>query len=136
HFHYALKSEDHDSVANFARKLKTITKTYDIHLWLIVQPRGLREGERLSMATLRGGGVINQAMDNLLIMERVQNETNISRVRLTNVRHKLARTGEIYLKYDPETTKFEEVDKQTVVVNDPLPQGVQRRQGQPWPRVN
>ena len=123
HFHYALEGEDYEATAKLIKKLKTITKELDIHLNLIVQPRSLREGESLSLATLRGGAAIGQALDNLLILERVRGQENISRLTLEVARHKLAKLGKIYLKYDPETTKLEEVAKE-LVQDVPVPKGI------------
>ncbi len=131
HFHYALHGEDYESTAKLIKRLKSITKTLDIHLSLIVQPRSLREGESLSLATLRGGAAIGQALDNLLILERVRGEQNISRLKLEQARHKLARLGEIFLSYDSDTTSFQEVER-SMIVEAPMPQGISR----PWPRVN
>jgi KaiC/GvpD/RAD55 family RecA-like ATPase len=111
HLHYSLMSEDYESTTKLIKELKTITKELDIHLNLIVQPRSLRDGERLSLATLRGGAAIGQALDNLLILERVRGQDNISKLSLEVARHKLCRLGDIYLKYDAESTRFEEVEK-------------------------
>ncbi len=135
HFHYALETEDHDSTSRLIRQLKSLTKELDIHLSLIVQPRSLREGEQLSLATLRGGATIGQALDNLLILERVRNETNISKLSLEVARHKLAELGHVFLKYDSESTSFVEVEKGTVVDAPLVPIGIKPRGG-PWPRVN
>jgi len=115
HFHYALAGEDYDQTAKLIKRLKTLTKQLDVHLSLIVQPRSLREGEQLSLATLRGGAAIGQALDNLLILERHRGEQWVSRLKVEQVRHKLARTGDLYLKYNPEDTSFEEVDKVLIV---------------------
>lgn len=124
HFHYALEGEDYEATAKLIKKLKSLTKSLDIHLNLIVQPRSLREGESLSLATLRGGAAIGQALDNLLILERVKSEENVSRLSLEVARHKLAKLGKIYLRYDTETTRLEEVAKE--LVNDVrVPQGAQ-----------
>jgi replicative DNA helicase len=119
HFHYALLGEDYEATAQLIKKLKSLTKELDIHLNLIVQPRSLRDGEKLSLATLRGGAAIGQALDNLLILERVRGQDNISRLSLEVARHKLCKLGDIFLKYDPETTRFEEVEKALV-----QPQGI------------
>ncbi len=139
HFHYALMKEDHDSTSLLIRKLKQLAKELDIHLSLIVQPRGLREGEQLSLATLRGGAVIGQALDNLLILERVKNEQNISKLTLEVARHKLARLGHIYLKYDNDTTSFEEVDRQ-LVTETTVPYGADPKgkygNNRKWPNLN
>lgn len=130
HFHYALQGEDYESTTRLIKALKTLTKTLDIHLSLIVQPRSLREGESLSLATLRGGAAIGQALDNLLILERVKGESNISKLTLEVARHKLATLGHIFLQYDKDTTSFEEVDKRLVVDAPPVPRGISR----PWER--
>lgn len=136
HFHYALEGEDYEATARLIKKLKALTKELDIHLSLIVQPRSLREGEALSLATLRGGAAIGQALDNLLILERVRgDQANISRLKLDQARHKLASLGEIYLMYDKQTTGFEEVIKELVHEEPPMPKGVSRYNGRPWPQV-
>lgn len=128
HFHYALQGEDYESTATLIKRLKSLTKELDIHLSLIVQPRSLREGESLSLATLRGGAAIGQALDNLLILERVRGQDNISKLTLEVARHKLAKLGHIYMKYDAETTTFEEVDRQLVQESPALiPKGVNPR---------
>jgi len=114
HFHYALQGEDYEATAKLIKHMKSLTKKLDIHLSLIVQPRSLREGERLSLATLRGGAAIGQALDNLMILERVRGEQNISKLTLEVARHKLAKLGSVYLQYDPVTTAFVEVDRVTV----------------------
>lgn len=121
HFHYALLGEDYEATARLIKKLKSITKELDIHLNLIVQPRSLRDGEKLSLATLRGGAAIGQALDNLLILERVRGQENISKLSLEVARHKLCKLGEIYLQYDPESTRFVEVEKQ-LIIEEPDPQ--------------
>lgn len=134
HFHYALMSEDYDATASLIKKLKSLTKELDIHLSLIVQPRSLRENEQLGLATLRGGAAIGQALDNLLILERVKNETNISKLTLEVARHKLAKLGHVYLQYDMDTTSFIEVDRQLVVEDTQThraPQGISPRRPMP-----
>lgn len=143
HFHYALEGEDYEATAKLIKKLKSLTKELDIHLSLIVQPRSLREGEQLSLATLRGGAAIGQALDNLLILERERGQPNVSRLTLEVARHKLAKLGKIYLRYDSETTKFEEVERALVELNDEhsmrMPQGIDRvskYNGRPWPKIN
>ncbi len=88
----------------------------------------MREGEQLSLATLRGGSSIGQALDNLLILERVRNEENVSKLTLEVARHKLASLGSIYLKYDKNTTAFEEVDRR-LIAEPTVPRGISSR---PW----
>lgn len=136
HLHYMLKGEDYESTAELIKILKSLTKELDIHINLIVQPRTLREGERLSLATLRGGAAIGQALDNLLILERVRGEDFISKLTLEVARHKLARPGSVYMQYNPESTTFEEVEKETVVTSGP-PEGLENRGrfGRNFPRA-
>lgn len=113
HFHYLLNSEDHNEAAHTIRAIKTFTKKHDVAILLIVQPRTLREGEKPNMQTVRGGAVISQALDSLLIFERVPNENNVSKLTLEIARHKLANPGKIYLGYDKDTMRFEEVERET-----------------------
>lgn len=127
HFHYALDGEDYEATTRLIKRLKSLTKELDIHLSLIVQPRALREGESLSLATLRGGAAIGQALDNLLILERVKDDTNVSKLTLEVARHKLAKLGSIYLKYDSETTEFCEVDRQLIHESPLMPKGISSR---------
>lgn len=138
HFHYALEGEDYEATAKLIKRLKSLTKELDIHLSLIVQPRSLREGEALSLATLRGGAAIGQALDNLLILERVRgDQANISRLKLDQARHKLATLGEIYLQYDKQTTSFTECDKLLVAEDTPsnIPRGIEKFKNRTWPRA-
>jgi hypothetical protein len=135
HFHYALEDEDQKNCAKLIQRIKTLTKQLDVHMSLIVQPKYLREGQQLGLDTLRGGAAIGQALDNLLILERVKgNQANISRLKLDQARHKLATLGEIYLMYNKETTGFEEVIWSNPSM-PPMPRGVSKYNGQPWPRV-
>jgi hypothetical protein len=110
HFHYMLDDENTPMVSRTIKEIKTLAKKFDCHINLIVQPKNLMEGQRLSMDSLKGGSAINQALDNLLILERVPEQKNISRLRLEVARHKLAKPGDMFLKYDPVTTAFEEVE--------------------------
>jgi hypothetical protein len=146
HFHYALDGEDYEATAKLIKRLKSLTKELDIHLSLIVQPRSLREGEQLSLATLRGGAAIGQALDNLLILEREKDpqHKNVSRLTLEVARHKLAKLGKIYLQYNPETTAFIELEleKTKPFLNENAPRNVPRGanggrwNGGNWPRVS
>ncbi len=122
HFHYMLSDEDYSAVSKFIKEIKTLTKEFKVHINLIVQPKNLMMGQQLSMDTLKGGSSINQALDNLLILERVKSEKYVSRLKLEVARHKLASPGEIFLQYDPTTTSFNEVDSLLVdVTPDPIP---------------
>lgn len=124
HFHYSLLKEDYEATSQLIKKLKSLTKELDIHISLIVQPRSLRDDERLSLSTLRGGAAIGQALDNLMILERDKstNIPNISKLTLEVARHKLAKPGTIYLEYDPKTTQMQEVSK-TLLSPKEMPDG-------------
>jgi KaiC/GvpD/RAD55 family RecA-like ATPase len=114
HLHHFVMTEDHQEVAKVIKHIKTLTKKYDICMNLIVQPRTLREGEKVNLNTIRGGAVIHQTLDNLFVFERMKNQTDISKLILESARHKLCRPGEIYLKYDQDSMRFEEVVKELV----------------------
>jgi len=125
HFHYMLLKEDYEATSRLIKKLKSLTKELDIHISLIVQPRSLRDEETLSLSTLRGGAAIGQALDNLMILERVKNTNipNISKLTLEVARHKLAKPGSILLEYDPETTRMQEVSKTLIGTPKQMPDG-------------
>ena len=112
HFHYMIEQEDPKVIAAFARELKSYVSRRKISLILIVQPRQLQEGMKISMHTLRGSAALAQAADNVILLERVANQKNISKLTLDAKRHQLARLGSIYLQYDSETTRFVEVEYQ------------------------
>lgn len=126
HFHYALLKEDYEATSKLIKTLKSLTKELDIHISLIVQPRSLRDDESLSLTTLRGGAAIGQALDNLLILEREKNAPipNISKLTLEVARHKLARPGKLYLQYDPETTRMQEVSRELIRPTAPPQHGI------------
>lgn len=112
HFHHALLTEDYKETSILAKTLKKLVKELNIYLEIIIQPRGLHQNEKLGLATLRGGKVIGQAIDNLLILQRVPGEKNISELVLSDARSKLARPGKVLIEYDPDTTSFREVRKE------------------------
>lgn len=128
HLHYMLQGEDYESTAMLIKQIKTLTKELDVHVSLIVQPRSLRTEERLSLHTLRGGAAIGQALDNLLILERMRDERYVSKLTLEVARHRLAKPGSIYLQYDAETTMFEEVERETELHDD------NQTQDRTWPQ--
>jgi hypothetical protein len=113
HLHYCLEdSEEFKEAVTFARELKTLTKTHNIHIDLVVQPTKIVEGMKLGLNTMRGGAGIGQAIDNLFIMERLrgpQFPKNITKLTLDVARSKLCEPGTIYLEYNKQTTRFEEV---------------------------
>lgn len=114
HLHYLLEEpEEYKTLSKLIRQIKSWTKELEIHINLIVQPskpQGMERG--LSLNSLRGGASIGQALDNLLILERYPQaeEKHISRLKLEVGRHKLARPDEIFLKYDPVSCSFSEVE--------------------------
>jgi hypothetical protein len=136
HLHYCLKGEDYESTAELIKIIKTQTKELDVHVNLIVQPRSLREGEKLSLSTLRGGAAIGQALDNLLILERVRGESNISKLSLEVARHKLAKPGSVYLSYDSESTLFTEVDRVLVQEEPDFVHDGREQRRRTWPRTD
>lgn len=123
HLHYMLEEEDHKIAARFMKELKTLAKRMDVHINLIVQPTKVLEGMRLSLGSIKGGSAVGQALDNLLILERVRDQKNISKLTLEVGRHKLCNPGHIHLAYNSETTTFEEA---VVIEHEPeyqRPQG-------------
>ncbi len=128
HLHYMLPEEDHKLAGNLMRHLKTLTKELKIHVNLIVQPNKLMEGQRLGLNTIKGGSAVGQALDNLMIMERVPCEQKgIAKLKLEVGRHKLARPGEIFLQYDPTTTSFIEVKKTAIITKQIAPRPIHER---------
>jgi replicative DNA helicase len=150
HLHYMLSGvEDHKEAASLIREIKTLAKRLDVHINLIVQPNKLMEGQRLGLQTIKGGSAIGQALDNLLILERVKSneQKNISRLKLEVGRHKLCRLGELYLQYNPESTSFQEVEwmpetpsptpePRPFTFNRDREQGEYNYKKASWPRVN
>ena len=125
HFHRGLMFEDYQTTERQIKFLKSLTKTLDIHLNLIVQPKTLQEGQQLGLDTLRGGAIIGQELNNLLILTRVKDQTNVSKLTLEVARHKLAKPGKVYLKYDPETITMMEIDKGSVSDMPSVPKAVE-----------
>jgi KaiC/GvpD/RAD55 family RecA-like ATPase len=111
HLFYMVPDERYEVISKYIRELKTFTLKYNIHIDVVVQPRTERQGEELAV---RGGAVIEQALNNLIVARRVANERCVTEVRLAIARHKLASPGKIYLRYDPETTSFTECEKRNI----------------------
>ncbi len=114
HAHYMLVDpEDHKAASKLIKELKTLAKDKNIHIDLIIQPNKLMDGQRLGPNSIKGGSAMFQAADTLIIMERVKGEDvqrNISKITLDKGRSKLAKSGHLFLQYDPETTDFIEVE--------------------------
>lgn len=112
HLHFMLEDpEDHKSAARMVKSLKVLAQELRVHIDIIIQPNRLEAGEELSMHSLKGGAVINQTVDNLFILKRLEDE-DILEIKLETCRSKLARRGKFYLKFDNETMDFVEVKKQ------------------------
>ncbi len=121
HLHYCLQdAEDYKLLAEFGRKLKTFTKTNQVHIDLIVQPKvrpSYKVGDKMQKADmdinmLRGGASLGQVLDNLITMDRVTdkegNLTDFSKIDLKRARSKLSKTGTFFMRYDHKTMSFSE----------------------------
>lgn len=124
HLHYMLlEPEESKEASKLIRAIKALTKELEIHINLIVQPTKMTEFNRnLGLNSLRGGASIGQALDNLLILERFgeTDEKNISRLKLEVGRHKLARPGEIFLRYDANDCSFTEQERIVTEIIKPI----------------
>lgn len=120
HLHYMIEDpEDHKAASRLIKDIKALAKTLNIHVDIIIQPNKLSDGQKLSLNSIKGGAAMGQAIDNLLILERVKGAydptgnstvTNVSRLTLDVARSKLARPGSLYLQFDPETCSFGETE--------------------------
>lgn len=110
HLIHFVNDEDYKAISLFARELKKIAQEKNITIVLVIQPTKLQPDQRVSFNTIRGGAAVGQAIDNLIVLERVPQQTNVTEVRLDIARHKLATPGTIYLQYDKETMDFTEVE--------------------------
>lgn len=114
HLHYMLEDpEDHKAASKLIKEIKTLAKQLKIHVDIIIQPNKLADGQKLSLNSIKGGAAMGQAIDNLLILERVRNSLgakHITKLTLDVARSKLARVGSIYLQFDPDTTMFGETE--------------------------
>lgn len=112
HLHFMLEDpEDHKAAARLIKGLKILAQELKVHVDIIIQPNRLEEGKKLSMHSLKGGAVINQTVDNLLILERNDEDDNVIEVKLELGRSKLARRGKFYLRYNEQTTDYIEVER-------------------------
>ena len=104
------------------RTIKALTKELNIIFFLVVQPKILMDGQRLNFNSIRGGAAIAQALDTLLILERMPNlqQKNMARLRLEIARSKLANPGDVFLQYIPEFTGFIEMEKMEPQPEAPL----------------
>lgn len=126
HFHHFLPSEDYSEIQRFAKRIKTLTIEYKVTTILVIQPKTLKlDQTRITNADIRGGAVVGQALDAVIVLERqrdVNNRaTNVVKVTLDVARHKLARPGSIYLSYDDQSQDFTEVEEVIESKNDEPP---------------
>lgn len=113
HLHWLLENpEDFQEVSKIIKSVKKWTKEKNIHIFLVVQPPKLMDGQELGINTLRGGASLGQALDNLLTLQRVKDHRNICRLDLAVARHKMAEPGQVHLEYHKTSMKFEEVTYQ------------------------
>jgi KaiC/GvpD/RAD55 family RecA-like ATPase len=117
HLHYMLLKEEWQQAAELIRVLKSLVNSQDICIVLIVQPTQPKEDGGLGLHTLKGGSSIGQAIDTLINMEHVKDESgermkDIRKLTVAEVRHKLASRGTIYLQYDKETTDIVEAERE------------------------
>ena len=114
HLIHMVGEEDHKLISNFVRKLKALAQRLHIGIILVMQPRNLQEGERVSARNIRGSSSIAEVVDGVVVLEREKGEnnrpSNVTKVRLDVHRHKLACLGELYLEYDRDTMDFTEVE--------------------------
>lgn len=107
HVGYSLTSiQDFESHSKLAKTLRKLTDKLPIHILAVVQPRNPGFGERVSKFTLYGGSVWSQDVNQLLVLEREENNT---KVFLTDSHNPLAITSDsnpVVLSYDRHTGKL------------------------------
>jgi hypothetical protein len=123
HLHYMLEDpEEHKEASKLIKEIKTLAKERNVHIDIIIQPNKLMDGQRLSLNSIKGGAAMGQAIDNLIIVEHT-GEKHVRRVELKAARSKLAETGHFYLKFNPQTMDFceVEVEEQEAPAEPPSP---------------
>jgi hypothetical protein len=84
HLHYMLEDpEDHKAASKLIKEIKTLAKEQKVCINIIIQPNKLMDGQRLSLNSIKGGAAMGQAIDNLIILERVKNSETKNVVKLT-----------------------------------------------------
>lgn len=117
HLHYMLEDpEDHKAASKLIKDLKALAKIEKISIDIIIQPNKLQDGQKLSLNSIKGGAAMGQAIDNLLILERMRGEgiKNVSKLTLEVARSKLCKPGSIYLQFDSDSTRFVETEPDEV----------------------
>lgn len=123
HLHYMVEDpEDHKAASKLIKDLKSLAKTENIHIDIIIQPNKLMDGQRLSLNSIKGGSAMGQAIDNLLILERVKGTPNIAKLTLEVARSKLCTPGSIYLQYDRDSMRFGETEPELDGTSTPITQ--------------
>lgn len=126
HLHYMIEEyDDHKESAFIMQQLKALAKQEQIHIDIIVQPNVLREGQKLSLSSIKGGSAIGQIMDNFITLERVADQENVMKLELKAKRFPLGKLGSIFLKYNAETQDVLEVRRE----NSPIPPNPPFRNG-------
>jgi hypothetical protein len=107
HLHYMIEDpEDHKEASKLIKNLKTLAKEKDINIQIIIQPNKLAEGYSLGLNSIKGGSAMGQAIDNLIVLERMKDVENVCKLSLKACRSKLGKLGSIHLQYNPSTTDF------------------------------
>ncbi len=115
HLIHFVNDEDYKAISMFSRHIKALSQRFNVASILVIQPKQLQMGERVSFNNIRGGSAVGQAIDSLIVLERERDNdgklTNVTQVRLDIARHKLSRPGSIYLAYDSDTMDYAEVEQ-------------------------
>lgn len=105
HVGYSLSSiQDFESHSKLAKALRKLTDRLPIHILAVVQPRNPSFGEKISKFTLYGGAVWSQDVNQLLVLERGEN--NQTKVYVTDSHNPLALTSDkdfVLMQYDRAT---------------------------------
>lgn len=121
HLHWMCNDpEDYKEASQLSRQLKLLARRYQVHIDVIIQPKVLMDGQKPTLNSMKGGSAIGQNVDNFFTLERVPGHKFISKLSLKAKRSRLAETGEIYLKYNPDTLKFHEMEMQEEELNAPI----------------
>lgn len=117
HLHYMLEDpEEHRDASKLIKRIKAMAKAKNIHVDIIIQPNKLAEGQTLGLNSVKGGSAMGQAVDNIITLEREKEKdgekTDVTKVTLKVARCKLARPGDFYLQYFPETMVYQKTEKQ------------------------
>jgi RecA/RadA recombinase len=114
HLHYMAEKEDWQDVAKLIREIKRTTMRLKVHSFMVIQPPQLNEGQELGLRTLRGGAGVGQAINTLLVLERLRDTPSVMKLSVKDARSKLVKQGSLYLEYSRKTTRLREVTPQEV----------------------